>query len=109
MYHFDSDHSGNYSKSLVERKYIYTNHLTNLQASCSSTATITEAYEGECTSNCQENIILNKDTCFSLGEPTVQSTMCPDDQPEFGSACSLPEGTQCPYREECCCDKCHPR
>merc|ERR1712233_276234 len=33
---------------------------------------------------------------------------CPAEQPEFGSACSLPEGAQCPYGEECCCGECHP-
>merc|ERR1712018_560562 len=33
---------------------------------------------------------------------------CPAEQPEFGSACSLPEGVQCSYGEECCCGECHP-
>ena len=37
------------------------------------------------------------------------STECPAEQPEFGSACSLPEGAQCPYGEECCCGECHPK
>merc|ERR1711990_335541 len=52
-------------------------------AACTSTTPITQAYEGECAE-------------------------CPAEQPEFGSVCSLPEGAQCPYGEECCCGECHP-
>ena len=41
--------------------------------------------------------------------PKQFSTECPAEQPEFGTACSLPEGAQCPYGEECCCGECHPK
>jgi len=61
----------------------YSNGCYLQMAACSSTAPITQAYEGECAE-------------------------CPAEQPEFGSTCSLPEAAQCPYGEECCCGQCHP-
>jgi len=61
----------------------YSNDCHLQMAACTSTTPITQAYEGECAE-------------------------CPAEQPEFGSACSLPEGAQCPYGEECCCGECHP-
>ena len=36
-------------------------------------------------------------------------TACPSEQPDFGSACSLTQNTQCQYGEECCCGQCYPR
>jgi len=61
----------------------YSNECYLQMAACASTTPITQAYEGECAE-------------------------CPAEQPEFGSVCSLPEGAQCPYGEECCCGECHP-
>merc|ERR1712210_240194 len=61
----------------------YSNDCHLQMAACTSTTPISQAYEGECAE-------------------------CPAEQPEFGSACSLPEGAQCPYGEECCCGECHP-
>merc|ERR1712222_210078 len=61
----------------------YSNECYLQMAACTSTTPISQAYEGECAE-------------------------CPAEQPEFGSACSLPEAAQCPYGEECCCGQCHP-
>merc|ERR1740123_1111820 len=61
----------------------YSNDCYLQMAACTSTTPISQAYEGECAE-------------------------CPTEQPEFGSACSLPEGAQCPFGEECCCGECHP-
>jgi len=61
----------------------YSNECYLQMAACTSTTPISQAYEGECAE-------------------------CPAEQPEFGSACSLPDAVQCPYGEECCCGQCHP-
>merc|ERR1712037_135301 len=65
----------------------YSNKCGLLIAACNSATPISQAYEGE---------------CVHEGED------CPTEQPEFGSACSLPQFAKCPYGEECCCGECHP-
>jgi len=37
-----------------------------------------------------------------------ERTRCPEEQPAFGSSCSLPESLECGFGEECCCGKCSP-
>merc|ERR1712037_300095 len=50
----------------------------------------------------------NSPVPIHLAPPSECGSECPAEQPEFGTACSLPEGAQCPYGEECCCGECHP-
>ena len=76
------------------------------QAACNSATPISQAYEGECVYE-GEGILKTNTNIYCC--TNLFSTECPTEQPEFGSACSLPQFAKCSYGEECCCGQCHPR
>ena len=47
--------------------------------------------------------------CTLMPHSHCSPVECPVKQPDLGSSCSLPETIRCPYGEECCCGRCHPR
>merc|ERR1711953_1521522 len=64
-----------------------------------------DTYSNECQ---LEVASCNSPVPIHLAPPSECGSECPAEQPEFGTACSLPEGAQCPYGEDCCCGECHP-
>ena len=86
--------------------YFPFNCLQWTQAACNSATPISQAYEGECVYE-GEGILKTNTNIYCC--TNLFSTECPTEQPEFGSACSLPQFAKCSYGEECCCGQCHPR